>query len=422
MENNYNKLITCQQKEVIIELCNIYLDRIKKPQDVLPDCDISLAKGAAGIILLLSEINKVLHVNTDEIIFDYLQYIKKNIPSYSRTMGLYVGITGLAYAVSFQNERTGQYNKLLLSLDKVIIDLYNLYHNELIQNNYVIYTYDQYDVIYGLSGFARYVLKRSLHSEQLSEIIYFIQDDIYRVYNIQKKNCIEMNGFATNRYLFDEKTNTYYWSNDYSYNIGMAHGIPGIISVLSLICIKGKINQNGMYVLKELVKFMLDISEKADKRLLPSELELNYESTSSWRCARCAWCYGNPGVAASMHLASKALKSQTIKDAQSKLISNIGNSEFSKWMISSPMLCHGFAGVLEILLRVGEYEIIQDFDLIDKIIECINYNKKYCFYNNHFGNIKDTCGFLEGSTGIVLTLLNFINKDEPSWDQVLLLS
>lgn len=422
MENQYKILIKSQQKGIILELCEVYLNRIKKPQEVLLDYDISLARGAAGIILFLSEVDKVLDISTDEIIFDYIQYVKDSIPAYSCNIGLYVGITGLAYAVNLQNERTGQYKKLLSTLDKIIIDQYNLYHNKMGKNGYVIGTYEEYDVINGLAGLTRYILSRSFYSEQMSEILYLIQDDICRIYREKKENDVVMNGFATHRNLYDEKANRYYWSDDYSYNIGMAHGVPGIISALSLIVLQGKSNQNGEYVLKKLVEFMLEINKKVGKKLLPSEGVIKDKYTTSWKATRCAWCYGNPGIAASMHLAARALKSQRIEDARENLIDNMANNSFSRWMITSPMLCHGYSGVLEILLRIGGFKIIHDFELIDKIIECINYNKKYCFNNNDLGKSKDICGFLDGSTGVALTLLNLISNVDPVWDQVLLIS
>ena len=231
-----------------------------------------------------------------------------------------------------------------------------------------------------------------------------------------------MNGYATHKYHYDGNKKEYYWSDDYSYNLGMAHGIPGVVAALSLICLQGKGSSEGISVLRKLSQFLFDIQQRTRGKLLPGEIDVLKNTEKPLYSTRCAWCYGNPGFAMSLKLASEALNSKKLKKIQKELIDDMQNSPFKQWKISSPMICHGYSGVLEILLRLKNYQVIEEFDLINKILGAINLEKRYCFENNNFGNEKDICGFLEGSTGIFLTLINLLTENEAFWDQVLLIS
>jgi len=94
--------------------------------------------------------------------------------------------------------------------------------------------------------------------------------------------------------------------------------------------------------------------------------------------------------------------------------------------IDSPTFCHGISGVLQISLRLYQLthqEIYkqQSKRMIKALLEI--YNKKYKFGYRDF-NIKyeNNSGILNGSSGILLSLLAATSKIDPSWDRMFLLS
>ena len=120
-KNWRNITIENEIKEYVIEICNNLLERLNCPEKIIEENGISLGSGSSGIIILLNEINKVLNIDTRELIHQYICYSEKYIYQNLGVFSLYEGITGFNYAVSIINNNTGDYANLLLELDKLFI-------------------------------------------------------------------------------------------------------------------------------------------------------------------------------------------------------------------------------------------------------------------------------------------------------------
>jgi hypothetical protein len=96
--------------------------------------------------------------------------------------------------------------------------------------------------------------------------------------------------------------------------------------------------------------------------------------------------------------------------------------------IPSPILCHGIAGLLQITLRFANdtddvYFYDMASELIQQLLSLFEPESLLGFRNIQSDGCKiDDPGILEGSAGVILTLLAAVTDTEPVWDRMLLLS
>lgn len=91
-------------------------------------------------------------------------------------------------------------------------------------------------------------------------------------------------------------------------------------------------------------------------------------------------------------------------------------------------MCHGVAGLLQIVLRFAN-DSDQDFltlmatDLTQELLNHFEPNTPAGFRDLlQDGSKVDDIGILEGATGVALTLLAAVTDIEPSWDRMFLLA
>jgi len=58
------------------------------------------------------------------------------------------------------------------------------------------------------------------------------------------------------------------------------------------------------------------------------------------------------GVVHALTLANSIIRSETIERVMFDLLNGILNSEVDEWNVNSPIICHGYAGNLQILNRI----------------------------------------------------------------------
>lgn len=140
-----------------------------------------------------------------------------------------------------------------------------------------------------------------------------------------------------------------------------------------------------------------------------------------------AWCYGGFGVAGALSLAYEATRDSEIKETAFRVIGGLLKSPVKEWNIHSPMICHGYSGNLQVINRLLDSSVVAEYDDIRILLnkkreELINY------IGDHLNSEQTRCGtvgdigFLEGITGIVLSIISANTKKTIYWDRVLLLS
>jgi lantibiotic modifying enzyme len=94
---------------------------------------------------------------------------------------------------------------------------------------------------------------------------------------------------------------------------------------------------------------------------------------------------------------------------------------------SSPGLCHGVAGLLQIVLRfyndTGDEEFARFArELVDELLGRFEPESAFGYRVFERDDDADSPGFLEGAAGVAAVLTAAATATAPAWDQMLLIS
>jgi len=214
------------------------------------------------------------------------------------------------------------------------------------------------------------------------------------------------------------------------YDIGIAHGISGVIAFLSVVCARHIANEKARRLLKDAIKWLLR-QEMSNQHL--GAFPYRVAPGMKRERARLAWCYGDAGVASALHLASRALRNPAWAREALRLARLATCRPPYQARIVDAGLCHGASGLAHIFNRL--------FQATGKrwLRDAAQFWFEYVLGMRHLGHgiagfssfapddrgavrWVDEPGFLEGAAGVALALLAATTSIEPEWDRTLLLS
>ena len=213
-------------------------------------------------------------------------------------------------------------------------------------------------------------------------------------------------------------------------NLGLAHGVPGVIAFLARVHILGIDRKRTAKCLRDATEFLLLTRlSNADSsvHLFPYWLGLESDPVP----ARLGWCYGELSVGASLCAAALATDDEVLRGHAKDIACSAALRSRETSGIQDACLCHGSSGVAHILRRLAE---IYDDDLlmnaatlwlkiaIDQGTEQGGYGG-YLFHglDGRDNPTWHTCfDLLNGSAGVGLSLLSASGLLPPNWDQFLL--
>ena len=220
------------------------------------------------------------------------------------------------------------------------------------------------------------------------------------------------------------------------YNLGLAHGVPGVIALLGHVCAT---NEKKLQGTRRKARSLLN---GAVTWLLAQQPADRTESFPSWigpgispAPARIAWCYGDLGIAAAILQAAHCLNNPVWK-REGLLISRRAAARPSEQSgVKDCGLCHGAAGVGHIFNRLfqttGETWLADAARFwFERTLEMRRPRQGIAGFaafrpaSTLRGKKKWIAepGIVEGAAGIGLALLAATTSTEPKWDRMLMLS
>src|SRR3990167_10793077 len=203
--------------------------------------DLSLAGGYPRVVLFFSERERLGLITGGEITHRYVLKIKEcleNNPPLD--LSLFEGLAGICFALQQASFKGKRYKRMLDTLHSSLVrqveELYLKPLQESIGRGIPSLT-RIYDLIQGLSGIGRYILENQ---------------DIPLFLELSKKITTAFVGLS--RWIEIDSKNVPGWylspedplcesdseeSSKGSFNLGLAHGVPGILSFLSISFLKG---------------------------------------------------------------------------------------------------------------------------------------------------------------------------------------
>ncbi len=215
------------------------------------------------------------------------------------------------------------------------------------------------------------------------------------------------------------------------YNLSLSHGIASIIVFLAKLHNRGIERKSASRVMESAVHYLL--GRKLDGReyfsvfppyVIPGEPPID---------SRLAWCYGDLGIGAALHLAGRLTKNvRWQQDALSILKHSAARRDLEKNSVFDASLCHGSAGIAHIFNRMFHNTQLEEFS--EAALYWLRQTLDFAVFDDGIagfkvwhgrgmeGNWVNDLNMLSGAAGVGLVLLSAVSGIEPEWDQCLLLS
>jgi lantibiotic modifying enzyme len=284
---------------------------------------------------------------------------------------------------------------------------------------------DDYDLVGGLVGIGVYALER-LPRASAAKCLKVIVDRLDETAERKAEGIT----WLTHPDLLPEHQRAQ-CPNGY-YNLGLAHGVPGVIALLGQVCAAGVATRKARPLLDGAVKWVLGqrLTTKPQSTFSPW---INLNDTGREDC-RLAWCYGDAGIAAALLVAARSVNEVEWEREALAIARRAAMRALESAGVKDAALCHGAAGLGHVFNRL--YQMSGDNDLgeaarywFSQTIELKRKGEGIAGFpawrirpDDGEAYWEAEVGVLEGAAGVALALLAASTTVEPAWDRMLLLS
>ncbi|ATL67743.1 lanthionine synthetase C family protein [Nocardia terpenica] len=373
-----------------VEIANDVADRLGDPVRVAeraaaaadlvgPTFELPLAHGHAGISLLFAELarrDRKREVGAHA----HLTACATQLHGRSSPIGLFDGLAGLAFASRISSnscEDYGNIGKVVGSHARfVAIRTDNAWSDRFDSGTPAVRAID-YDLISGLTGLGVYLLADEPRDYVALEHI------VHALTLLARTRVIE--GHEVPAWWNDQTDipDHRYGQLDFS----LAHGISGPLAFLSAALIADVEFPGQRETIDYLATWLLRQRrvDGDDRPFWPRDLNFEQFTATSTAPPRrmLAWCWGNAGVAHSLRLAGRAMNhKEWVAEGVTTLLNAFDRIDETE-RIRDAGICHGWAGLLQIMLRAaadGPTDTRVDnlvHRLAERTLECYNADAPY---------------------------------------------
>lgn len=208
---------------------------------------------------------------------------------------------------------------------------------------------------------------------------------------------------------------------------GLAHGLPGVLALLSLARAEGADVRGLDEAIESGAGWLREQAIEDDWGVnWPYFVPLGRGRDRG--PARAGWCYGAPGVAGALWLAGEAAGDESARTLAIDALEAVHRRPLEERHTDAPTLCHGVGSLLEITLRAaantGNVRLRSAAaELATGLIDSFDPSSVFGYRDlDPDGAWVDRPGVLEGAAGVVLVLLAAATGSAPVWDRMLLVA
>lgn len=444
-----NNHIDIARREAILKILNRFCGLLKEPSRLM-EIEAQLLQTEkskfyidySGIMMVLAMGKSYLDPETDwdEVIYAYMQLMREEIQSRISYMGNGAnrGVTAYCSSVSTVYNQTGYFKKFQDSLNELLFNRVDALVKEA-QEQIQDMSMQLFDAISGFSGITRYILQHRDSPEKSNTIeacLRFLIDlCLEKEVEGIRVPCYHIS--SKNQFLEDEKI-------EYpkgAFNFSLSHGIAGPLMVLGTALTEG-IELEGQ---REAIQMMLNdfyrfsSLEQDGSVIWPGRVsfESYVDNIVDVIPTRASWCYGTPGIGRSVYIASKAIGDKKSENLALQAMENLCKMPLEDYLLDSPILCHGYGGVLAILTAMyRDTGNVVYYKRMNEIVDVIlgfydedslfGFKDVYKYWEKGFTGPRpivkeEKICFLEGTTGIILSLLGYLDETKSDWMKNLLI-
>jgi len=369
-----------------------------------------LGEGAAGIAVFFAYLHHTgMRSGARETAFQFLEIATDALANQPMEPALFSGFTGVGWAARHVNELLGNSaNDLTEELDLAL-------EKYVSQGPWK----QDFDLISGLAGFGVYCLEQSGSVAAHRALTLIVE----RLDEIAEHTGSETTWFTPPELLIEAQRKDY---PEGYYNLGVAHGVPGIIALLGRTYHAGVAPKKSMELLERAVTWLLRQRLPADKHSsFPTFLLRNLPPQDS----RLGWCYGDGGVSAALMLAARCAGRESWETEALNVARKAARRDPETGYIRDVCFCHGSAGLGHIFNRfyqaTGE-EVFSDTARywFERTLQFRDPGTGAAGYSVWTANdqldivFMGRMGVIEGIAGVGLALLAATTGGEPSWDRM----
>jgi hypothetical protein len=282
---------------------------------------------------------------------------------------------------------------------------------------------DNYELLYGLVGIGAYALERLPRPPAVACLELVID----RLVGLAERSA-EGITWRVNLEMLHAETRADYPHG--CYDLGLAHGVPGVLAFLGRACEAGVAGAKARRLLEGAGRWLLG-RQPSDGQGFSRYLDAGDGRPGASR--RLAWCAGDLSVAAALLVAGRCARLPEWEREALAVARRAARRSPEQSGVRDAGLCHGAAGIGHLFNRM--YQATGDPTLaeaarfwfgrtLDMRRPGRGVGGYQAFHPDSPGDDTwvDDRGFLSGSAGIALALLAAVTPDEPAWDRVLLIS
>lgn len=207
-------------------------------------------------------------------------------------------------------------------------------------------------------------------------------------------------------------------------NLGLAHGIPGVVAILARYVTAGVDAPRARLLLDGAADYLRSVAGPQAGNRYVAWLPSRPGTT-----CRVAWCYGDLGVAVALMSAAAATGRDDWRRDALEFAHGMAARPIESSQVIDAGLCHGAAGVAHLFNRLAQATGDSAFAMtadawFDHTLAIRRSDGLAGFpralYNDGNPTWEPSADLLNGATGVALALHAAISPIEPAWDQLLL--
>jgi len=400
---------------VIEEIERCLVELLSSPQDSGLVRNPSLAGGESGLALFFAYLGAARQGSVDAAghALEALGRGVEGLADQHLPPALYYGFCGIGWVIEHLTRELFEGDDALASeVDEALRELF-------------LGTRDMppYELIGGLSGFGTYLVERLPHPDA-AELL-------SRVFDLLERSAEESEAGIT---WYTRPEWLVQWQREKMprgcYNLGVAHGVPGVVGFLAAAQREGVRDPRVAHLLEGAVRWLLDQRlPRAEESVFPAFMCPGEEPEPT----RTAWCYGDLGVAAVLLSAARSSGRQDWEREALAMARLAARRPAEATRVVDTTLCHGTAGLAHLFNRLFQATgnlAMKEAALAwyKRTLDMRRPGEEFAGFLNWVspepgqGSWKGERGFLTGIAGVGLSLLAAVAEVEPVWDRVLLVS
>ncbi|WP_224430143.1 lanthionine synthetase LanC family protein [Lactobacillus amylovorus] len=375
--------------------------------------DIGVANGLAGMSIFLSDIyrttnsvdKKILIKNTNlKITQAMINSINKNNVSLS----LFSGLSGVGTACLEMAKYDSNYLKLLTQISLIITNkVEKVFAVEKYQQQNMIFAV--YDLFNGSVGILDFLFHANelIHSARVNRGIEQLINFLIRISYVDFNDISQSPIYLLKKNLPENGESRILLPNGGLF-MGMAHGLAGILSILSEVY-----SRFSSPELKEHIQRLLNVFLKFrnNKTLYPECITAVKNTSIS--SLNGGWCFGSLGILRAMLKAARSIDNVLLINKLQKEFEFVLKNWKTDIRPNSLILCHGLINAIYssyILFLETKEETFNYYmnDMLEFLLSHVNWNKRYLFSDVSMNLYDNKCryemGILEGELGVSLVL------------------